>query len=151
MPRLGLLPARVVRRCLAAIAALFVVVAVNLTVGGGASAQSEQDGDQSLVARGQELYGARCALCHGESGRGSEDGPSLIGVGPASVDFYIRTGRMPLSDPDERPVHREQQLTDEQKQALIAYVESLPGEGPDIPNIEGWSQQAENIAAYVGR
>lgn len=161
MPRLGLLSARTVRLALVVIGALALVVTLNLTVGAAASAQSSEESaqDESLVERGQELYGARCALCHGESGRGGDGGPSLIGVGAASVDFYIRTGRMPLSSPDERPVHQEPKLNEEQKAALIAYVTSLPGEGPDIPNIEGWSRAeltrgfeifTENCAACHG-
>ncbi len=33
----------------------------------------------SLAERGREIYGgsARCAVCHGEEGRGTEDGPDL--------------------------------------------------------------------------
>ena len=34
----------------------------------------------------------------GGAGRG--DGPPLVGVGAASADFVLRTGRMPLSAPD---------------------------------------------------
>ncbi len=100
-----------------------------------------------LVERGQELFGARCALCHGENGRGIEDtdtpayGPSLIGVGPASVDFMLRTGRMPLENANQRLRHQEPKVTDEEREALIAFVTSLaPDQGPEIPDVEAFGE-----------
>jgi ubiquinol-cytochrome c reductase cytochrome c subunit len=103
-------------------------------------------GDDELLTFGQQVFGARCALCHGENGRGIESdgpaaGPPLIGVGPASVDFMIRTGRMPLDNANQRLRHRDQILTDDQRRAVVAYVTSLaPGEGPGIPDVEGWPE-----------
>lgn len=125
---------------------------MNVAVTGDTAAATEADtseagGDaQDMLARGQELFGARCALCHGENGRGIEDdgpaaGPSLIGVGPASVDFMIRTGRMPLDSANERLAHREPRFSDQEREALVAFVASLaPGEGPEIPDVEGFEE-----------
>jgi ubiquinol-cytochrome c reductase cytochrome c subunit len=67
--------------------------------------------------------------------QGSSEAPSLIGVGAASVDFQVGTGRMPLQangpQAEEKPV----QFTDEQVKALAAYVASL-APGPAIPEGE---------------
>lgn len=87
---------------------------------------------------GAMLYGTACSLCHGENGRGSDDGPSLIGVGAASVDFMLRTGRMPLERPGEPMDRGPQQVTDEERVALVEYITSLDGTtGPPIPDISG--------------
>lgn len=144
-------PGRRLLRAATAVAAVLAAAAVvNAVFDADAAAQEAgsepEPADQDLIARGEDLFGARCALCHGEAGRGvSQDvapdayGPSLVGVGPASVDFMIRTGRMPLEDPDARLRHGPQQVTDEERRALVAYVSSLaPGEGPEIPEIDGW-------------
>src|SRR4051812_48639914 len=42
------------------------------------------------------VYLRDCAVCHGADARGTVDGPSLQGVGRASVDYWVSTGRMPL-------------------------------------------------------
>lgn len=144
------------RRALTFASGLLAVVAVLNTAftsgPAGATEAAQQEGaDRALVDRGQEIFGARCALCHGETGRGIEDdgspahGPSLIGVGAASVDFMIRTGRMPLENANERLRHSEPHLTDAEREAVIAYVTSLaPGEGPEIPDVDGW--ETANLA-----
>src|SRR4051812_2335271 len=52
---------------------------------------------ESQVDEGEKLFAANCATCHGMNLEGSTQAPSLIGVGAASVDFQVGTGRMPLS------------------------------------------------------
>lgn len=81
--------------------------------------------DPELVASGETLYGVHCVMCHGAEGRGGENGPSLIGQGAAGVDFVIRTGRMPLDNVGDIPKRRMQQLTDGEREAIVAYVVSL--------------------------
>ena len=136
------------------IAGSLVALAIGLNLlwgSSGADAQEEGLGaqlaqDEELVDRGSELFGTHCALCHGEQGRGlpiqgPRGGPSLEGVGPASVDFMIRTGRMPMSNAQDRLERHPQRFSDEDRRALVAYVESLdPGTGPEIPDIEGWEE-----------
>ncbi len=39
------------------------------------------------VARGREIYAERCAMCHGDSGRG--DGPFGLGLNPKPADFRV--------------------------------------------------------------
>lgn len=91
---------------------------------------------QADASRGATIFGTNCALCHGEGGRGGPDGPSLIGVGAASVDFMLRTGRMPLESPDAPMERRAQQVNDADRDALVAYIASL-GDGPEIPDVSG--------------
>ena len=66
----------------------------------------------SQVEDGRKLFLANCATCHGLQAQGTRNGPSLAGVGAASVDFQVGTGRMPMARPDvqapdkPRPVRR---------------------------------------------
>ena len=62
---------------------------------------------------GQELYQANCSTCHGLDGLGTENGPSLAEVGPASVDFMLSTGRMPLANPADQPRRGEPKFSPE--------------------------------------
>jgi len=115
-----------------AIAVGILAVAVVLE----ASARTGQQ--EQANPRGQDLYAAQCAICHGEMGRGIEGtGPALVGVGAASLDFMLRTGRMPLPHPDARMTHQEQKVTDEQREDLIAYIVGLSDDpGPAIPEVD---------------
>jgi ubiquinol-cytochrome c reductase cytochrome c subunit len=98
--------------------------------------------DQQL---GGQLYAGNCASCHGIAGEGSNGsrstrgsgdikgvGPRLIGVGARTVDFYIRTGYMPLASPTEQPWRRRVLFTQREQRAIIKYVASLGG-GPPVP------------------
>jgi ubiquinol-cytochrome c reductase cytochrome c subunit len=95
------------------------------------TASGQRDG------RGQELYEQqKCASCHGPRGEGTQRGPELTGVGEASVDFQLRTGRMPLSTEDGyRPEHQQQELSDADIRALVDYVGDFGGGGPRIPDV----------------
>lgn len=82
----------------------------------------------------EALYRRACASCHGDDGRGDERFPSLEDVGTASVDFQLRTGRMPMADPDVQAVRKPPAFTVEQIDALVEYVAGFgDGEGPEIP------------------
>jgi ubiquinol-cytochrome c reductase cytochrome c subunit len=89
-----------------------------------------------VTEAGRGLYTANCAACHGVGGGGTPAGPSLVGVGAASADFYLRTGRMPLSAPGQRVVRQAPHFGDADIRALVAYVASL-GAGPDVPQVKG--------------
>ena len=60
-------------------------------------------GAQTDEARNRALYEANCSTCHGLDAAGTTNGPSLVTVGPAAVDFMLRTGRMPLANPGDQP------------------------------------------------
>jgi ubiquinol-cytochrome c reductase cytochrome c subunit len=63
---------------------------------------------------------------------GTQDGPSLVGVGAAAVDFQVGTGRMPMQMNGPQAYKKPAQFNDEQTHQLSAYVASL-GAGPAIP------------------
>ena len=64
---------------------------------------------------------------------GTKDGPSLIGVGAASVDFQVGTGRMPLPQANVQAKRIKVQYSDEQIKQMAAYVASR-GPGAGIPD-----------------
>jgi ubiquinol-cytochrome c reductase cytochrome c subunit len=84
------------------------------------------------VEEGGKLFAANCATCHGMGASGSPDGPSLVGVGAASVDFQVGTGRMPMQMNGPQALEKPVQFNDQQTHQLAAYVASL-GAGPAIP------------------
>jgi ubiquinol-cytochrome c reductase cytochrome c subunit len=85
--------------------------------------------------RGRELYLTGCQSCHGIDARGIPGtAPSLHGVGAASADFYLSTGRMPLDEPKSQPDRTEPAYDRRSLDDLIAYVGSLGG--PSIPQVD---------------
>jgi len=88
---------------------------------------------QVTVEEGEALFAANCATCHGMDAEGTKDGPSLIGVGAASVHFQVGTGRMPLAFQGPQGAMKPAQFTEEQTLALAEYVASL-APGPEIPD-----------------
>lgn len=86
----------------------------------------------SMVSDGQKLFSANCASCHGLAAQGSSVAPTLIGVGAASVDFQVGTGRMPAAASGPQIEKKPVQFTDQQIADLATYVASL-GPGPAIP------------------
>ncbi len=91
--------------------------------------------DADTIAEGSALFVANCATCHGVNAEGGPAGPSLIGVGAASVDFQVSTGRMPLALSGAQAPAKPPQFDAEQTAALAAYVASL-GPGPAIPTAD---------------
>jgi ubiquinol-cytochrome c reductase cytochrome c subunit len=86
------------------------------------------------VAAGRTLFLEGCASCHGQDARGTTRAPDLHGVGAQSADFYLRTGRMPLAVQGEQPLRTEPLYSEDEIQALVAYVGSLGG--PPIPEVD---------------
>jgi len=114
---------------------------VGLVISGGAyaafntaSATAEIDmNSQETIDQGQKLFAANCATCHNLDAQGTENGPSLIGVGSASVHFQVGTGRMPLSYQGPQAEQKPPQFTEEQTLQMAAYIASL-APGPAIPD-----------------
>jgi ubiquinol-cytochrome c reductase cytochrome c subunit len=86
----------------------------------------------SDTQEGQKLFEANCATCHGMGASGTQDGPSLVGVGAAAVDFQVGTGRMPMQMNGPQAYKKPAQFNDTQTHQLAAYVASL-GAGPAVP------------------
>ena len=89
----------------------------------------------SMVSDGQKLFSANCASCHGLAAQGSSVAPTLVGVGAASVDFQVGTGRMPAAASGPQAEQKPVQFTDAQVAALATYIATL-GPGPAIPSAE---------------
>jgi ubiquinol-cytochrome c reductase cytochrome c subunit len=107
---------------------------------GGGQAQTPTAGAASGTApgdaaAGHRLFATACASCHGPDGDGiANRGPSVHDAGAQAADFYLRTGRMPLGEPDDEPVRSPVQFSDAQIDDLVAYVASLGG--PPIPAVD---------------
>ncbi len=89
----------------------------------------------ATIQDGSKLFMANCATCHGLNLQGTTQGPSLIGVGAASVDFQVGTGRMPLAMSGPQAEQKPVQFTEEQVSALATFVASK-APGPAIPSAE---------------
>lgn len=80
-------------------------------------------------------YVRDCAWCHGQSGEGTNRGPSLRDVGAASADFNLRTGRMPIGAVDEAPRRSEPAYSANEIEQMVSFIAGL-GEGPAIPAVD---------------
>jgi ubiquinol-cytochrome c reductase cytochrome c subunit len=136
----------------AALGALAVIGAVPVSLAASPGPSSSPTG-QVTQAAAQGLYLQNCASCHGPQGQGTNVAPTLVGVGAASADFYLRTGRMPLGAPGQQAVRHDPIFSEAQIEALVAYVAGF-GQGPDIPQVsaggdvhEGWRLYTANCAA----
>lgn len=108
-----------------------------------ASAEKAGKSDDELIAEGRDLFLVGCSFCHGANGEGinsqnGQYGPSLVGVGAASVDFQVGTGRMPMQQPGQQAAVKDKVYSEEEIEALSAYVASL-GPGPAVPEEEQYS------------
>lgn len=112
------------------------------------SHQSVGGASAAVTEAGTALFQSQCASCHGPQGQGTAYGPSLVGAGAAGADFYLRTGRMPLSAPGQPVVRREPVLTDAQIQELIGVVASL-GDGPEIPKVTSGGDVSDGSRLYI--
>ena len=129
------------------------LIAIGLMFTGGAyamfstsTARAESDlSSQQTIDEGEKLFAANCATCHGLSAQGSGTGPSLIGVGAASVDFQVGTGRMPMQMNGPQAEKKPVQFTEEQTRALVAYVASL-APGPGLPDASLLDAQGDAAA-----
>jgi len=132
--------------------AAFVVLLLALSATGGvyallaptkpAGAITVAEAQSLAVEEGRKLFITSCSSCHGLSAEGTKDGPSLIGVGAAAVDFQVGTGRMPAQSPDAQVPRKQVVFTEAQIQQLAAYVASL-GPGPAIPTEEMYAADGD--------
>jgi len=122
--------------------ATVALIAIGLVVTGGgyaafnsstASADTSNTASQSSIDQGKKLFLANCATCHGLDAVGTDNGPSLVGVGSAAVDFQVGTGRMPMAMQGPQAEEKPPQFTDKQIGQLADYIASL-APGPSIPD-----------------
>ncbi|MFB8090410.1 c-type cytochrome [Streptomyces sp. NPDC055992] len=133
--------------------AAVVVLLLALAATGGlyaafapASKAQADDTAQSLaIDEGKKLYSVGCASCHGTGGQGTTDGPQLVGVGSAAVDFQVGTGRMPAQQPGAQVPKKKVIYSQAEIDQLAAYVASL-GAGPVVPTKSQVSPEGADVA-----
>jgi ubiquinol-cytochrome c reductase cytochrome c subunit len=103
----------------------------------------------AAIEEGKEIFLRGCASCHGLNAEGGSIAPSLIGVGAASVDFQVATGRMPMADMSQQAMRKTPVYNDEEVAALAAYVASL-APGPEIPSEEMLNYERDGEVAEGG-
>jgi len=137
-----------------------VVLALGLVMMGGLysafgpAAADQSASDTALIAQGRKLFVVSCSSCHGLNGEGvvnkdgTNNGPSLVGVGAAAVDFQVGTGRMPLAAPGPQAAARHPVFSPQEVRAMAAYIATL-GPGPSIPAADDYGTAgltAEQVA-----
>ncbi|MFG2473369.1 c-type cytochrome [Streptomyces fagopyri] len=108
-------------------------------------AQADSTAQSLAIEEGKKLYSVGCASCHGTGGQGSSDGPSLVGVGAAAVDFQVGTGRMPAQQPGAQIPSKKVIYSQAEIDQLAAYIASL-GAGPTVPTKSQVSPEGADIA-----
>ena len=85
---------------------------------------TEDDLAEANLAEGGELFRLNCSSCHSFTGQGGalssgKHAPALTGASPTEIYTAMLTG------PQNMPIFGQNQLTDEEKKNIIAYVEML--------------------------
>ena len=98
---------------------------------------------RSFIDAGRLLFAQTCSSCHGNDANGTmivngkveaTIGPNLQGVGAATVDFWVSSGRMPAADVKAVEAERKpSRLTPMQALELAAWVNSLYPSVPAVP------------------
>ncbi|MFT3661947.1 MAG: cytochrome c [Gordonia sp. (in: high G+C Gram-positive bacteria)] len=85
-----------------------------------------------LVEAGKQLYETSCVTCHGQNLEGVQDrGPTLLGVGDASVYFQVSSGRMPAARGEAQAARKTEKFSQSQIDQLGAYIQAMGG-GPRV-------------------
>jgi len=114
------------------------------------SAKADTSPQQSLaIAEGKKLFATGCSSCHGLEGQGTSDGPSLVGVGSAAVDFQVGTGRMPAQQPGPQVEKHKVIYSQSEIDQLAAYVATF-GPGPSVPSKDQYSTTDPSAVAAGG-
>ncbi|MFJ6388828.1 c-type cytochrome [Streptomyces sp. NPDC091972] len=108
-------------------------------------AKADETAQSLAIDEGKKLFAVGCASCHGTGGQGSSDGPSLVGVGAAAVDFQVGTGRMPAQQPGAQVPRKKVIYSQAEIDQLAAYIASL-GAGPNIPTEAQYGPEDADIA-----
>ncbi len=90
----------------------------------------------SDIKVGEEMFEQTCSSCHGSKAEGSDAAPPLVGVGPATVNFWVTTGRMPAATPlQEQADRKPAKFNNAQANEIAAFINSLSPAAPYIPRV----------------
>lgn len=116
--------------------ALLILITGVAAVAAPTMADASTEASQDDLVAGERLFASNCASCHGLDATGQEGvAPSLVGVGAASVDFQVGTGRMPMQASGPQAPAKPTQFKQAEIDQLAAWVASL-GAGPAVPTPE---------------
>jgi ubiquinol-cytochrome c reductase cytochrome c subunit len=120
------------------------------SMGGGTDIPSgELRGGDASMAEGGELFRVNCASCHGVTFKGAplsagKEAPSLN----PSTDLQLWTAM--LSGPESMPVFSNNELTPDNKRAIVAYVQTIKNsEDPGGSGIGRIGPVSEAIVIWV--
>ena len=131
---------------------IFALLAIGTTfsvANATTTAQTTQADRSALIEEGRQIFLKGCSSCHGLNSEGGAIAPSLVGVGAASVDFQVGTGRMPMADMSTQAARKAPLYTPEETAALAAYVASL-APGPEIPTEAQLNYERDGSTAEGG-
>jgi ubiquinol-cytochrome c reductase cytochrome c subunit len=103
----------------------------------------------AIIEEGKQIFLKGCSSCHGLNAEGGAVAPSLIGVGAASVDFQVGTGRMPMADMSTQAMRKNVVYSAAEINALATYVASL-APGPEVPSDEVLNYERDGSVAEGG-
>ncbi len=125
-------------------------IGATFSVAGAATSTPLSAAEKSaLIDEGKQLFLKGCSSCHGLNAEGGGIAPSLIGVGAASVDFQVATGRMPMADMSVQAMRKKPVYNEKQVEALAAYVASL-APGPEVPSESKLNYERDGSTAEGG-
>ncbi|MDQ3879083.1 MAG: c-type cytochrome [Actinomycetota bacterium] len=126
------------------------VLAVVLAIAAGSSTSALAQTSPSPDETGRDAFLGDCAYCHGSDAAGTNRGPDLRDVGPASVDFMLSTGRMPITYQTDDPERRPPDYYHDEIDAIVAYIATFQTGGPAVPHVDLASADlAEGNALYT--
>ena len=131
---------------------IFALLAIGTTfniASATTTTQTTKADRSALIEEGRQIFLKGCSSCHGLNSEGGAIAPSLVGVGAASVDFQVGTGRMPMADLSQQAMRKDPLYTPEETAALAAYVASL-APGPEIPTEAQLNYERDGSAAEGG-
>jgi ubiquinol-cytochrome c reductase cytochrome c subunit len=131
------------------IAALLAIGTTFSVASATTTAQTTTVDRTTQIEEGRQIFLKGCSSCHGLNAEGGQIAPSLIGVGAASVDFQVGTGRMPMADMNAQAMRKAPLYDAKETAALAAYVATL-APGPEIPNDSQLNYERDGNTAQGG-
>lgn len=120
-------------------ATITAAIAAGVVVGLAVAARTSPAAEPPLLASddvdGEMLYLRDCAWCHAPNGEGTARGIDITEVGPASVQYTLTTGRMPIDHPRDAVRRSRPAYTDREIVAIVEHTRRF-GSGPEIPPLE---------------